>query len=249
MGNLSSRRWARKVIFPLAFVPQLLPYCPDIMPLSNLRTHMNKMHYKIKNKRCSLCTFKTADSSQLTRHKKDKHGYEPKERLARQSSKKTGKNEDKVEDVGMASPESPRSGTSLGMELDVPPLDNYSVDFDMAIVPVSAPSPASMGVCRSTPYTPPPGLAPAPLYVASLPSDNDYMLPPRSPSPLSNYRSISYSPPPTEKRPTDRAYYLPSPPRSPSPHTSATSLLGLPAELFITGPRDCQLPRIMYYVD
>ncbi|KAK0482006.1 hypothetical protein EDD18DRAFT_1112808 [Armillaria luteobubalina] len=206
--------------------------------------------YNIKNKTCSLCTFKTADSSELTRHKIGQHGYEPKERLVRQTGNETDENEDKAESVGMASPESPRSVTSLGMELDTPPLENHSVGVDMAVVPVSAPTPASMGVCRLTPSTPPPGLAPAPLYVASPPSDNDSdMLPPHSPSPLSDYRSMSYRVPPMETRPTDQACYLPSPPRSPSPHTSATSLLGLPAELFITGPRDCQLPRIMSYVD
>ncbi|KAK0468602.1 hypothetical protein IW261DRAFT_1518388 [Armillaria novae-zelandiae] len=220
------------------------------LQLSNLTIHMNKMHYKIKNKECSFCTYKTADSSKLTRHKILKHKYKPKKRLSRQSNNKIRKKKTNVEDVDMASLESPRSGTSLGMELDsvdTPPLDNHSVDIDMAVFPVHPPSPASTGIHLSTPSTLPPSLESTSPCVASPPSDTDSdMLPPRSPSPPSHHLPISYSPPPTKAHPTDRAYYLPSPPRSPSSHSSAT-LLGLPAELFITGPKDCQLPRIMSY--
>ncbi|PBK68097.1 hypothetical protein ARMSODRAFT_976363 [Armillaria solidipes] len=228
-------------------------------------------HYNVKNKKCSDCNFETADSSELTRHRSGAHNYTPKKRLPRQKNTSgngavdedycdEGEDEDKGEDIDMTSVESPRSpqsmasssGTSLGMELDTPLLDNHSVDVDMAVFPVPPPSPASTGSRHSMCYTPPPaatGLAPTPLHVASPPRNTDSdMLPPHSSSPPSHYRSMSYTPPPTKTRPTDRAY-LPSPPRSPSPYTSATSLLGLPAELFITGPRDCQLPRIMSYAD
>ncbi|KAK0421676.1 hypothetical protein EV421DRAFT_2043728 [Armillaria borealis] len=240
---------------------------------SNLQTHMNKMHYNVKNKKCSDCNFETADSSELTRHRSGAHSYTPKKRLPRQKNisgngtidedycdESEDEDEEKGEDTDMGSLESPpsprsmasSSGTSLGMELDTPPFDNHSVDIDMAVFPVPPPSPASTGSRHSMSYTPPPvatGLAPAPLHVASPPRNTDSdMLPPHSSSPPSHYRSMSYTPPPTKTRPTDRAY-LPSPPRSPSPYTSATSLLGLPAELFITGPRDCQLPRIMSYAD
>ncbi|KAK0220791.1 hypothetical protein EDD85DRAFT_274844 [Armillaria nabsnona] len=251
------------------------PGCNNMsLQLSNLKTHMNKMHYNVKNKKCSECGFKTADSSELTRHRSGAHKYTPKKRLPRQKNINCDgtidedycdedEDEDKREDIDMASPESPRSpqsmtsssGTSLGMEFDTPPPDNdrvnVNLDIDMAVFPVPPPSPASTGSRHSMCYTPPPAVTgrPALLHVASPSRNTDSdILPPHSSTPSSHYRLISYVPPPSKTRPSDRTY-LPSPPRSPSPHTSATSLLGLPAELFITGPRDCQLPRIMSYTE
>ncbi|PBK94218.1 hypothetical protein ARMGADRAFT_1029373 [Armillaria gallica] len=246
------------------------------LQLSNLKTHMNKMHYNVKNKKCSECGFKTADSSELTRHRSCAHKYTPKKRLSRQKNigddgtigedycdEGGDGDEDKREDIDMALPESPptpqsmtsSSGTSLGMELYTPPHDNHrvnvNIDIDMAVIPVPPPSPAFTGSRHSMCYTPPPAATspPAPLYVASPPRNTDSdMMPLHSSAPSSHHGSMSYAPPPSKTRPTDRAY-LPSPPRSPSPRTSTTSLLGLPAELFITGPRDCQLPRIMSYAD
>ncbi|KAK0184395.1 hypothetical protein F5146DRAFT_1228782 [Armillaria mellea] len=239
------------------------------LQLTNLKTHMNKKHYNVKNRECSFCAFKTADASALTRHKIDAHRYKSKKRLPRQKSDGTtgedscdkGQGEGKGEDIVMASqslelPPSPQSMTSdgagnSGMELDTPPLDNHNVgaDVDMADVPVPLPSPTFSSSRCSTSYAPPPSLTSAPCYVASPPRDTDSDLPPRSSSPPSHHRSMSYTPPPTKTRLVPDRAYLPSPPRSPSPHTSATSLLGLPAELFITGPKDCQLPRIMSYAD
>lgn len=227
------------------------------------------LSYNVKNKKCSECGFKTADSSELTRHRSGAHKYTPKKRLPRQKNISgdgtidedycdEGEDEEDIDMASLESPPSPQSmasssGTSLGMELDTPPPDNQrvNVNLDMAVFPVPPPSPASTGSDHSMCYTPPPAAtSPAALlHVVSQPRNTDSdMLPPHSSAPSSHCRSMSYAPPPSKTRPTDRAY-LPSPPRSPSPHTSATSLLGLPVELFITGPRDCQLPRIMSYTE
>ncbi|KAK0200127.1 hypothetical protein DFS33DRAFT_1387293 [Desarmillaria ectypa] len=229
------------------------------LQLSNLKTHMYKKHFNIQNKKCPDCVFKTADASELTRHKINKHLYVPKRRLPRQRTIPSADSmidddsgdEDKDEkgNIVMDSLNFPRrppfiassSCTGSSMAVDTPPASSHNADVDsdidmpVAISPLPPPSPVSM--C----YTPPPTTI-APVCFSSPPLNVDSDMP--SPAPSSYCRSITYIPQPTNRDQTGDIH-LPSPPRSTSPRLSPNLLLGLPAELFIMGPRDCQLPRIM----
>ncbi|KAK0439514.1 uncharacterized protein EV420DRAFT_1583616 [Desarmillaria tabescens] len=244
------------------------------LQLSNLKIHMNKVHYNKKNKKCPdpACNYRTADSSELTRHRIDIHKYVPPYRLPRQKpvprddsmfdddSTHEDKDKDAKDDVDMESadlahqPPSMTSSSSAGssMALDTPPPShhNANVDFDIdvpvTVFPLPPPSPVSMGSRHSMSYTPPPHIiaSSAPVCFSSPPRKFDSDMP--SPARSSPCRSMIYTPSAMDAVQADDIY-LPLPPRSPSlrPSMTSTLRLGLPAELFITGPSDCQLRPIM----
>ncbi|KDQ51799.1 hypothetical protein JAAARDRAFT_210924 [Jaapia argillacea MUCL 33604] len=74
---------------------ELKLYCPEcnkgFLQKSNLNTHIDAKHSKIRSKKCpeSGCPFATSDPGSLTRHRKRMHGYEPKARRKATNSSST----------------------------------------------------------------------------------------------------------------------------------------------------------------
>ncbi|KDQ51790.1 hypothetical protein JAAARDRAFT_62313 [Jaapia argillacea MUCL 33604] len=63
-------------------VDDLKYYCPicerGFLQKSNMNTHIDAMHSKVRSKKCPDCPFATSDPGSLTRHRKRLHAYDPK---------------------------------------------------------------------------------------------------------------------------------------------------------------------------